>query len=225
MHHKSSTGIIFLSRCICSKFYLRWKCWCTISMFLRGFTKLPIAHHIKQARSSRTPGLNQFRASSTIMRTGSISITNARTGTSASVSVSTSSSNRALSTTGRCADASGDSGAMKDEYGVMDDSGETFSLDHFTLESGETLKDVQVRYRAFGRLNDARDNVIVVCHALTGNAQLDQWWGTMLGPGKVMDTDKYLVVCANVLGGCYGTTGPQSINPDTGRPYGMDFQT
>jgi homoserine O-acetyltransferase len=112
---------------------------------------------------------------------------------------------------------------MKDEYGVMDDSGETFSLDHFTLESGETLKDVQVRYRAFGRLNDARDNVIVVCHALTGNAQLDQWWGTMLGPGKVMDTDKYLVVCANVLGGCYGTTGPQSINPDTGRPYGMDF--
>jgi len=62
-----------------------------------------------------------------------------------------------------------------------------------------------------------------VCHALTGNARLDEWWGEILGPGQAFDTDKYLVVCANVLGSCYGSTGPQSDDPATGRPYGMDF--
>jgi homoserine O-acetyltransferase len=65
--------------------------------------------------------------------------------------------------------------------------------------------------------------LVIVCHALTGNSRLDQWWESMLGPGRPFDTSKYLVVCANVLGSCYGSTGPQSINPDTGKPYGNSF--
>lgn len=64
---------------------------------------------------------------------------------------------------------------------------------------------------------------MVVCHALTGNSRLDQWWGMMLGPGKVFDTDKYFIVCANILGSCYGSTGPLSINPETNQPYGKNF--
>ena len=62
------------------------------------------------------------------------------------------------------------------------------------------MRDVEVRYNTFGRLNEAKDNVLVVCHALTGNARLDTWWSSILGPGKAFDTDKYLVVCANILG-------------------------
>ncbi len=85
------------------------------------------------------------------------------------------------------------------------------------------MKDVEVRYNTFGKLNEAKDNVLVVCHALTGNARLDTWWSSILGPGKAFDTDKYLVVCANILGSCYGTTGPMSIDPATGEPYGVRF--
>jgi homoserine O-acetyltransferase len=62
------------------------------------------------------------------------------------------------------------------------------------------MRDVEVRYNTFGHLNEAKDNVLVVCHALTGNARLDTWWSSILGPGKAFDTDKYLVVCANILG-------------------------
>lgn len=62
------------------------------------------------------------------------------------------------------------------------------------------MRDVEVRYNTFGRLNEARDNVMVVCHALTGNARLDTWWSSLLGPGQAFDTDKYFVVCANILG-------------------------
>ncbi len=72
-------------------------------------------------------------------------------------------------------------------------------------------------------MNARKDNVIVVCHALTGNARLDQWWGDMLGPNKPFDTSKYFILCANVLGSCYGSTGPRSIDPRTGKPYGKDF--
>ncbi len=72
-------------------------------------------------------------------------------------------------------------------------------------------------------MNARKDNVIVVCHALTGNARLDQWWGDMLGPDKPFDTSKYFILCANVLGSCYGSTGPRSIDPRTGKPYGKNF--
>ena len=112
---------------------------------------------------------------------------------------------------------------MEDEYGEMDSSGETYIQSEFKLESGITLKNAQVRYNVFGELNAAKDNVIVVCHALTGNSSLDEWWAPLLGPDLPFDTSKYAVVCANVLGSCYGSSGPQSINPDTGKAYGNDF--
>lgn len=113
---------------------------------------------------------------------------------------------------------------MQDEYGRMDAAGESYAVDNFVLESGAVLKRAQLRYRTYGRLNETtRDNVLVVCHALTGNASLDGWWGGLLGPGKAFDTDKYLVVCCNILGSCYGSTSPVSVNPVTGQPYGLDF--
>ncbi|MDA8210682.1 MAG: homoserine O-acetyltransferase [Clostridia bacterium] len=116
---------------------------------------------------------------------------------------------------------------------------ETFSFgakaDPFLLENGEQLTRVDVTYETCGTLNPARDNVILIEHALTGSAQCAGkhspeektvgWWDPLIGPGKAFDTGKYFIVCANVLGGCYGTTGPASINPETGEPYGMDFPT
>jgi homoserine O-acetyltransferase len=112
---------------------------------------------------------------------------------------------------------------MEDEYGKMDDTGSTFSVNNFVLESGVCLPKAEVRFATFGKLNATKDNIIVVCHALTGNARLDEWWAPLLGPGKSFDTDKYFVVCANTIGSCYGSTGPRSINPETGKPYGIDF--
>eukprot|EP00300_Choanocystis_sp_HF-7_P033119 c45412_g1_i1.p1 GENE.c45412_g1_i1~~c45412_g1_i1.p1 ORF type:complete len:391 (+),score=66.71 c45412_g1_i1:65-1174(+) len=106
----------------------------------------------------------------------------------------------------------------------MDASGETFEWQgRFELESGAYLVNPQVRYNTYGKLNAARDNVLFVCHALTGNSQLHSWWGEMLGPSKPFDTNKYLVVCANILGSCYGSTGPNSIDPVTNRRYGATF--
>jgi len=75
----------------------------------------------------------------------------------------------------------------------------------------------------WGQLNESRNNVGVVCHALTGNANLEAWWGSLLGLGKPLDTTKYFIFCANVLGSCYGSTGPTSLDPLTGRRYGGDF--
>ena len=89
----------------------------------------------------------------------------------------------------------------------------------FRLESGVELRDVPVAWRSWGRLDDDGGNVIVVCHALTGNADVDDWWAGLLGPGRALDTDRYFVLCANVLGSPYGTASPLTINPSTGRPY------
>lgn len=100
------------------------------------------------------------------------------------------------------------------------------------LDSGESIGPVEVAYHTYGRLNAARSNAVVVCHALTGDqyAVLPHpltgkpgWWSNLIGPGKIVDTDKYYVICSNVLGGCMGTTGPKSINPATGQPYMLDF--
>ena len=91
------------------------------------------------------------------------------------------------------------------------------------LEGGETLPQVTVAYRTWGRLNQARDNAVLVCHALTGSASLDNWWPGLLGPGKALDPARDFIVCSNVLGGCYGSTGPTSIDPLTGRRYGAHF--
>ena len=113
--------------------------------------------------------------------------------------------------------------SMQDEYGTMDCSGHAHKMLNFELEKGGVLPELELRYKTFGKINEAKDNVVVVCHALTGNASLNEWWGAMLGPGKSFDTDKYLVVCANVVGSCYGSTGPTSVNPETGKVYGNTF--
>jgi homoserine O-acetyltransferase len=101
------------------------------------------------------------------------------------------------------------------------------------LECGKKLAPVDVAYETYGRLNEAGDNVILICHALSGNAHVASinspddkkpgWWDVMVGPGKGIDTDKYFVICSNFLGGCSGTTGPSSVNPASGKPYGLEF--
>ncbi|MBM4397648.1 MAG: homoserine O-acetyltransferase, partial [Deltaproteobacteria bacterium] len=95
-------------------------------------------------------------------------------------------------------------------------------LGHFAFESGARIE-VRVAYRTWGTLSAAADNAVVVCHALTGSADADAWWAGLFGPGRAIDPDRDFVVCSNILGGCYGTTGPWSVDPATGRPYGPDF--
>jgi homoserine O-acetyltransferase len=112
---------------------------------------------------------------------------------------------------------------MKDEYGEMTADGESYIEKDFVLENSVVLPEAELRYQTYGQLNDAKDNVIVVCHALTGNASLHSWWGDLLGDNKAFDTSKYLIVCCNILGSCYGSTNPQSINPATNSPYGKSF--
>lgn len=96
----------------------------------------------------------------------------------------------------------------------------------FTLESGVTLYNVPVAYKSYGSLSSGRDNVIVVCHALTGNADIGSWWGYLIGgPGKALDTTKYFIICLNSLGSPYGTASPLTYkdgDPAKGR-YGADF--
>jgi len=108
----------------------------------------------------------------------------------------------------------------------------TLDLDGpLTLEQGGRLDAVRVVYETYGRLNERRDNAVLICHALSGDSHVarhdeaDQpgWWDIAVGPGKCIDTDRYFVICPNVLGGCRGTTGPNSTNPATGRRYGADF--
>ena len=92
---------------------------------------------------------------------------------------------------------------------------------------------ITVAYQTYGELSPRHDNAIFICHALTGDSHVagkrnlndrkPGWWDGFIGPGKAIDTDKYFVICANVLGGCQGTTGPNSIDPATGEPYGPDF--
>ncbi len=109
---------------------------------------------------------------------------------------------------------------MNDEYGVMNGDGLTWNLSKLKLENGEELCDISVVYRTFGDLNENCDNAIVVCHALTGNAALQEWWN---GIFEVFNIQKYFIVCSNILGSCYGTTGPSSNNMKTGRQYGSTF--
>eukprot|EP00594_Rhizosolenia_setigera_P009667 CAMPEP_0178973662 /NCGR_PEP_ID=MMETSP0789-20121207/21879_1 /TAXON_ID=3005 /ORGANISM="Rhizosolenia setigera, Strain CCMP 1694" /LENGTH=422 /DNA_ID=CAMNT_0020661617 /DNA_START=261 /DNA_END=1526 /DNA_ORIENTATION=- len=115
--------------------------------------------------------------------------------------------------------------SMEDEYGEMTDDGFTYTHPKpFVLESGEVLEEASLRYQTYGTLDPVkRDNVIVVCHALTGNASLHAWWGALLGKGLAFDTSKYLVVCANILGSSYGSTSPTSLKPNNSQRYGMDF--
>ncbi|MGI4739372.1 MAG: homoserine O-acetyltransferase MetX [Janthinobacterium lividum] len=93
----------------------------------------------------------------------------------------------------------------------------------FSLESGATLAGAQVAYRTWGQLNAARDNVVWVCHALTANADVLDWWAGLFGPGCFFDPADWFVVCANVLGSCYGSTSPLSPDPATGAPRYEEF--
>lgn len=101
----------------------------------------------------------------------------------------------------------------------------------FYLESGEFFDSAPVAYEAYGTLNKEKSNVILLLHGLSGNTHgashsaNDQpgWWEELIGPGKVLDTQRYFIVIPNILGSCYGTLGPTSINPQTGEPYGPDF--
>lgn len=93
----------------------------------------------------------------------------------------------------------------------------------FKLETGGELPSLQIEYNCWGELNENCDNVIWVCHAFTANADAKEWWPGMIGPGLLMDTDKYFVICANIIGSCYGTSGPLDENPETGKPWFRDF--
>lgn len=103
----------------------------------------------------------------------------------------------------------------------------------FSLEGGGSLRDVVIAYETWGELNSDASNAVLVCHAWTGDSHVSSageqallspgWWDGMVGPGLAIDTDEYFVVCSNVLGGCQGSTGPASLHPDDGRPYGLRF--
>jgi len=100
------------------------------------------------------------------------------------------------------------------------------------LESGKTLKNVTIAYETYGKLNEEKNNAILVCHALSGDAHAagwhkgdkkPGWWEIFIGPGKALDSEKYFIISSNILGGCSGSTGPSSINPETGKTYNLDF--
>ena len=93
----------------------------------------------------------------------------------------------------------------------------------FPLESGKQLPELQITYHTFGKLNSAKDNVIWVCHALTANSDVMDWWCGLFGQTDLFNPDEYFIVCANIVGSCYGTTGPLSINPETGKPFFRSF--
>ena len=106
--------------------------------------------------------------------------------------------------------------------------------DFLTLESGEQLGPVTLAYETWGTLSARKDNVILIAHAFSGGAHaashlesgeedLPGWWDFLIGPGKAIDTNRYFVVCSNILGSCMGSTGPSAMNPKTGTPYGLDF--
>jgi len=99
-----------------------------------------------------------------------------------------------------------------------------FVLDeHLLLECGRTLAGVTLHYAVYGRLNAARDNAVLVCHALSGSALVGAWWPEIFAPGAVLSLERDFVVCINMLGSCYGSTGPGSVDPETGKIYGPDF--
>jgi homoserine O-acetyltransferase len=119
----------------------------------------------------------------------------------------------------------------KDSVGIVETK--FLNIDYpFVLESGKSLDNITVAYETYGELNNDKNNAILICHALTGDAHAagwhrgdkkPGWWEMIIGPGKVLDSEKYFIICSNVLGGCKGTTGPSSINPKTGHEYGLEF--
>src|SRR5437763_8743222 len=109
----------------------------------------------------------------------------------------------------------------------------TFTFDTLPLQLGGSFGPVTLAYETWGRLNAAGDNAVLIAHALTGSSHAHDaerpddtkvaWWNPLIGPGRFFDTSRYFVICSNIVGSCYGSTGPSSIDPDTGRPYGIRF--
>jgi homoserine O-acetyltransferase/O-succinyltransferase len=131
---------------------------------------------------------------------------------------------------------------VKESFGSSDSIRSACSLKHvqyFTfnnpleLELGGQIPEITIAFETYGQLNDAKDNAVLICHALSGDSHVAHhdaaddpgWWDIMVGPGKAIDTDRFFVICPNALGGCRGTTGPNSINPVNGKRYGADFPT
>ena len=121
-------------------------------------------------------------------------------------------------------------GSYHSELGVTHT--QVASLPGITTQSGFTFESIDIAYQTLGTLSPEKDNVVLVCHALSGNAHVagihpetgrPGWWDFHVGPGKTIDTDRFYVICSNVLGGCNGSTGPSSIDPKTGSPFGMSF--
>jgi len=123
---------------------------------------------------------------------------------------------------------------VKSSVGVVETAFHSFAEpgNELRLESEDSLGPITLAYETYGRLNRDRSNTILVCHALSGDAHAAGfhkgqnnagWWDDMIGPGKAFDTNRYFIICSNVIGGCKGSIGPSSINPATGRPYAMDF--
>jgi len=116
--------------------------------------------------------------------------------------------------------------------GIVEEKSITFDVD-LRLESGRILGPITLAYETYGTLNADRSNAVMVAHAWTGNAHLagklsaedpkPGWWDAIVGPGRLLDTDRYFVICSNVIGSCYGSTGPASINPRTGKRYNLTF--
>lgn len=110
---------------------------------------------------------------------------------------------------------------------------QVFTFDSLPLQRGGHIAPVTVAYETWGKLNAAGDNAVLLTHALTGSSHAHDtenpgdpkaaWWNPLIGLGRFFDTSRYYVICSNILGGCYGTTGPSSVDPNTGRPYGMRF--
>ncbi|MGB9595769.1 MAG: homoserine O-acetyltransferase MetX [Candidatus Poribacteria bacterium] len=123
---------------------------------------------------------------------------------------------------------------MENSVGIVETKYYTFAHppNELILDSGEKLGPITLAYETYGRLNDDKSNAILIVHALSGDAHAagyhqgedkPGWWENAIGPGKAFDTDIYYVICSNIIGGCKGSTGPSSINPKTGKPYGLDF--
>lgn len=126
---------------------------------------------------------------------------------------------------------------MKNSVGIVEKQFFTFAEPphKITLESGAELGPVTIAYETYGNLNDKKDNAILIAHAFSGDSHVaghyandkdddkPGWWDFLVGPGKGIDTNKYFVICPNILGSCMGSTGPSSINPETDKPYGPDF--
>ncbi|MFA7638876.1 MAG: homoserine O-acetyltransferase [Parvibaculum sp.] len=142
-----------------------------------------------------------------------------------------------MNTIGKASHPQGGGGPQSTEFeegGIrVRRASQTFGPDEpLALDSGVSLSPFTIAYETYGELNATRSNAVLICHALTGDqfAASTQpltgkpgWWTTMIGPGKPIDTDRFFVICQNVIGGCMGTTGPRDTDPATGRPYGLDF--